>query len=240
MTWPFEIAERDHTIQNPTSAEKILRLGRCMRLDASSTILDLACGKGEPAILLAAEFGCRVTGVELRPAFADAARERAATAGLAGLIDIHTADASTVGPGNETFDAAMCLGAAFVWGHIGDAVAALRPHVRAGGFVAVGEPFWRTWPLPESVDPQAFVDLASTAGHFKAGGVSLVGLVAGSEDDWDHYESLHWRAIDEWLADNPGHPDAPAIRAQHERFRSEYLRHARALLGWAIFVGRRR
>jgi hypothetical protein len=29
------------------------------------------------------------------------------------------------------------------------------------------------------------------------------------------------------------------VRVQHERFRSEYFRVKRELLGWAIFVGRR-
>jgi hypothetical protein len=59
--------------------------------------------------------------------------------------------------------------------------------------------------------------------------------IAASEDDWDRYESLHWRAIEEWLAQHPGED----FRAQHERHRGDYLRFQRALLGWAIFVGRK-
>ena len=240
MDWPYEIAERDHTIQDPVTPEKIRRLGQHMRLDDSCAVLDLACGKGGPAIVLATAFGCRITGVELRPAFADAARERIAAAGLDHLIDVQTADAATYEGGNQTFDVGMCLGAAFVWGHIGDAAAALRPMVRPGGFIAVGEPFWRSWPPPSGVEPQEFVDLPTTVARFEGAAVSLVGLVAAGEDDWDHYESLHWRAIEEWLADNGDHPDAPAIRRQDERFRTKYLQHQRAALGWAIFVGRRR
>ena len=62
-------------------------------------------------------------------------------------------------------------------------------------------------------------------------------LIASSEDDWDTYESLHWRALEEWLAANPDDPDAPTIRERFEDGRDRYLRHERALLGWAIFVG---
>jgi hypothetical protein len=60
-------------------------------------------------------------------------------------------------------------------------------------------------------------------------------MIAASDDDWDRYESLHWRAIEEWLAE---HTDEE-FRAQHERFRRDYLGAQRALLGWAIFVGRK-
>jgi SAM-dependent methyltransferase len=70
MDWPYEIAERDHEIQNPTSAEKILLLGSYLRLTAESRVLDVACGKGGPAAILAAAYGCRITGVEIRPEFA--------------------------------------------------------------------------------------------------------------------------------------------------------------------------
>ena len=240
MSWPFEIAERDHAIQDPISAEKIRRLGDYLRLDDSSTVLDLACGKAGPAMVLAAQFGCRVTGVELRPAFADAARARVAAAGLDHLIDIHVGDAAAYEGGSEAFDAGLCLGASFIWGHIGDAASTLRRTVRQGGFVAVGEPYWRTWPLPPELAREEFVDLPATVARFESADVSLTGLIAASEDDWDHYESLHWRAIEEWLAENSDHADASEIRRQDDEFRSHYLRAQRANLGWAIFVGRRR
>src|SRR4029453_18963463 len=82
VSWSWEVAERDHQIQDPTSAEKIRLLGEYLRLDASSRVLDLACGKAGPAIVLAEAFGCRVQGVELRPEFADEARARVESRGL--------------------------------------------------------------------------------------------------------------------------------------------------------------
>jgi SAM-dependent methyltransferase len=235
VTWSWEVAERDHEIQDPTSDEKIRLIGEYLRLGRSSRVLDLACGKAGPAIVLAEAFGCRIQGVELRPHFAEEARARVAARGLDSLVSIETADAAAYPLEAESWDAALCLGASFVWGNIGDAANALAPAVRPGGFVAIGEPFWRQ----EAVEADDFVDLAATVERFRSGGVALTGLIAASEDDWDRYESLHWRAVEEWLAANPGHADAAAMGERHVVFRDNYIRKHRSQLGWAIFVGRK-
>ena len=65
-------------------------------------------------------------------------------------------------------------------------------------------------------------------------------MIASSEDDWDRYETLHWQAVEPWLAENADDPAAPEVRAHHERAKRVYLRHGRDVLGWAIFVGWRR
>jgi hypothetical protein len=62
---------------------------------------------------------------------------------------------------------------------------------------------------------------------------------AASEDDWDAYESLHWRALEDWLAEHPDDPDVDDIRKLHEEARDQYLTVRRGLLDWGIFVGRK-
>jgi SAM-dependent methyltransferase len=230
VDWSYEVAERDHVIQNPTSAGKVRLLGEYVRLGPGARVLDVACGKAGPAAVLASTFGCSITGLELRSEFASDARARIREQGLQALVEIHVGDARDYPLEPEAWDAALCLGAAFVWGNIGDAAAALTPVVKRGGFVAIGEPYWRT---PSRID-DGYMDLAATADRFTAAGLALTGIIAASEDDWDRYESLHWRALEEWLATQT---DADDIRAQHERRRREHLTFRRDQLGWAIFVG---
>jgi SAM-dependent methyltransferase len=239
MPWYFAVAEHDHVLQNPTSAEKIRMLGERLRLGPESRVLDMACGKAGPATLLASTFGCHVVGVERSSEFADAARERVARAGLDDRVEIIEGDAEAYPIEPGTFDAALCLGASFVWDGLDGTLAALTPAVRGGGHVAVGEPFWRSWPVPDGVDDQGYVPLRETAAKLEEADLALVTLIASSEDDWDTYESLHWRALEEWLAAHPDDPDASTIRERYEANRDAYLRHERALLGWAIFVGRK-
>jgi SAM-dependent methyltransferase len=240
VPWFFAVAERDHELQNPTSREKILLLGERLRLTPDSRVLDLACGKAGPAVLLASTFGCHVVGVERAPEFVAAARARVAAARLTERVEIVEGDAEAFPADPGAFDAALCLGASFVWHGLAGTLAALTPAVPPGGHVVVGEPYWRTWPLPENVDDQGFLPLAETVAQIESSGLRLVTLIASSEDDWDTYESLHWRALEEWLADNPRDPDARTIRERHEAARAAYFDHERALLGWAIFVGRKR
>jgi len=236
VPWFFAVSERRHELQNPTSPDKIRRLGELLRLGPDTRVLDLACGKGGPALMLASAFGCHVLGVERAEEFAAAARERAAASRLDHLVEIVEADARSFALEPEAWNVVLCLGASFVWDGLPDTLATLTPAVRPGGYLAVGEPYWRRWPLPEGVADQGFVDLPATVERFTSTGLRLVGLIASSVDDWDRYESLHWRALEEWLAAHPDDPDADGIRERHERYRDDYLGHERELLGWAIFA----
>jgi hypothetical protein len=131
------------------------------------------------------------------------------------LVEIIDSDARdfTLEPG--VWDVALCLGATFVWDDLDGTLAALVPAVRPGGHVAVGEPFWRTAP-PPSID-----------------------AMGSSTDDWDRYESLHWRAVEDWLAEQEhGSLEAVEVRGENERHKRRYLEVGRDHLGWAILVGR--
>ena len=78
----YIVAERDHELQNPITADKRRLLGERLRLGRDSRVLDIASGRGGPAVLLAREFGCTVEGVEIAPEFHAVSVERAAAAGL--------------------------------------------------------------------------------------------------------------------------------------------------------------
>jgi SAM-dependent methyltransferase len=243
MPWWFHVVESKHELQNPTSVEKIRLLGERMNLGADSRVLDIGSGRGGPAVLLAASFGCHLTCIEQSDAFADAARRRATYAGVEELVELFTADARDFPLEVDHYDAALCLGASFIWGTLPEAVAALAPTVHPDGFLAIGEPYWRTWPLPDGFETEEgwdFLPLPETVARFETGVVEFVTLIASSQDDWDRYESLHWHALEDWLHENANDRDAERFREMGRRYRDAYLRWNRELLGWGIFVGRKR
>jgi SAM-dependent methyltransferase len=238
MPWYYEIAERDHDIQNPTSPEKIRQIGEWLRLGPESRVLDIACGRGGPALVLASAFGCRITGVERAPEFAAVARERAADAGLSDLIEIVESDGRDFPLEPDAWDAALCLGATFVWDDLDGTLSALVPVVRPEGHVVVGEPYWRSGP-PDGMDDMGYLSLPETAARVERHGVTLIGLIGSSTDDWDRYESLHWRATEDWIAEQRhDDPAAEEIRSANEEHKRTYLER-RDALGWAIFLARK-
>lgn len=232
------VAEASHELQNPISREKLVLLGERIGLGPGSRVLDVASGRGGPAVLLAQTFGCTVRGVEISPDFHAVAVERATSAGLK-EVSFELGDGAAAAHDPESYDAALCLGASFVYGSLADTVDALAPRVRPGGHVVVGEPYWRRLPLPEDYDDrdEPWTTLEGTVTIFETSGLPVVSLIAASEDDWDRYETLHWQTVESWLRENPDDPDAAEIRARHQRHKRTYLRHGREVLGWAIFVG---
>src|SRR5262245_46620797 len=200
----YVVAERDHELQNPTSVEKLVLLGERLGLGPGSRVLDIASGRGGPALVLARTFGCRVEGIEVAPEFHAAAVERAAAEGLADRLSFRLGDASLEKLEPGAYDAALCLGATFVYGGLGPTLDALCPCVPPGGYVAVGEPYWRTGPLPDDYEEHdaPYTSLDDTVTSIESHRVSVVGVIAASEDDWDRYETLRWRTVEEWLVTN--------------------------------------
>jgi SAM-dependent methyltransferase len=238
----FVVAESAHEIQNPTSREKLFVLGRRLGLGPDARVLDVASGRGGPALLLAQEFGCLVHGIEIAPEFHAVAVERVAEAGLEERVSFELGDGASASLEPEAYDAALCLGASFVFGDLAETVDRLAPAVKPGGHLAVGEPFWRRLPLPDDYGDrdEPWTTLEGTVTIFETSGLPVVSVIASSEDDWDRYETLHWQAVERWLAANPDDPDTAEIRSRHEQYKRNYLRHQREHLGWAIFVGWKR
>ena len=238
----YVVAESTHELQNPTSPEKLLLVAKRLGLGPGSIVLDIASGRGGPAILLARETGCSVHGVEISPDFHAVAARRAADAGVADRVAFELGNAAEASPEPEAYDAALCLGASFVYGGLVQTIDALAPAVRPGGHVAVGEPYWRRLPLPDDYPDRGdpWTTLEGTVSMFETTGMPVVSVIASSEDDWDRYETLHWQAVEGWLVENPSDPDAPEIQRRHEREKRTYLRHGRELVGWAILVGWKR
>ena len=181
--------------------------------------------------MLATTSAARIIGIERSPEFAEAARERVARGGRRGAgsrSSRPTPHAYPLEP--EAWDARSASARPSSSDDLAGTLAALAPTVRAGGHVVVGEPYWRSGRCrARSIDDQGFVTLPRDrrSGSRRPASRSSA-LIASSEDDWDRYESLHWRALEEWLAENPGDPDATEIRERHERARDAYLRRERA------------
>ncbi len=119
-------------------------------------VLDLASGPGTTALLLAAEYGISVDGVDLGPASIAKATAAAADAGLDGRVRFHHGDAEQVPFDDGTFDAVVCECAFCTFPDKPTAAAEIARVLRPGGRAGLTDVTLRRGGLP--------ADLAGLAG----------------------------------------------------------------------------
>lgn len=240
-----EIAEARHRILNPLLEPQLRLLGEIVSAGAGTRVLDLACGKGELLCRWAEWFGAGGIGVDLSPVFAAAARSRAVELGVADRVEIVEGDAGVYRAAPAAYQVACCIGATWIGGGLAGTIDLLRPALRPGGLLLVGEPYWIDAPPVDALaaygfGPDDYVSLEGTADRLNAAGLELVEMVLATPESWDRYEASQWLAVTDWLAANPGDPDHDAMRRFRDENRRAYLRWGRRLLGWGVFVARPR
>ncbi|WP_335982288.1 MULTISPECIES: methyltransferase domain-containing protein [Streptomycetaceae] len=237
-----EIAESGHRILNPITEEKLMLLGEICRLREGQRQLDLACGKGEMLARWAERYGTGGVGVDLSEVFLTAARLRAAELGVAERLDFVRGDAGAYEAEPAAYDVVSCIGATWIGGGLGGTIELLRPALRPGGLMLIGEPYL-TEPAPEEAleamgfGPEEFTSLVGTSERFEAAGTELVEMVLADGDSWDRYVAEQWFAISDWLrAVPPDHRDAADMREFLAHSRRTHLEYQRRYLGWGVFV----
>jgi SAM-dependent methyltransferase len=80
-----------------------------MGLTADNHVLDVGCGIGGATRYLASAVGCRVTGIDLTPAYIAAAEDLARRTGLTGRVTYRVASALAMPFENAAFEAAITL-----------------------------------------------------------------------------------------------------------------------------------
>jgi SAM-dependent methyltransferase len=88
-------------------ADAVDRLLPALALTPAMTVLDVGSGLGGPARQIARSTGCTVVGVDLTPAYVDAARALTGAAGLSGQVEFVCADVARIR--RSDFDAANTM-----------------------------------------------------------------------------------------------------------------------------------
>ncbi|WP_024516393.1 class I SAM-dependent methyltransferase [Bradyrhizobium sp. Tv2a-2] len=102
---PQQLAALDHFHTRGLAATE--DLARLAGITADMSVLDVGSGVGGPARLLAAIFGCRVTGVDLSEPFVDAARYLTERTGQGDRVKFQAASALELPFDDASFDAVL-------------------------------------------------------------------------------------------------------------------------------------
>ena len=165
--------ETELTDQNHSGGIGSVReLAQAAGVTPSSVVVDVGCGLGGSARVLAAEFGCHVIGIERDAARCNDARQLTALVGLDHLVTIHHQDALAGDIPVHDVDVLWGQGA---WVHFDSAdhfLARWIPTLRPGGHVALADAFLMREPAGREAEA----------------------LVADLESSW----AAHLRTTDDW------------------------------------------
>jgi SAM-dependent methyltransferase len=133
-------------------------LAQALGPNPGDAVLDVGSGLGGPARLLAAEYRCDVTGIDLSDEFVEVATRLTERAGLSELVRFRQGDALDLPFADESFDHAVTQHVAMNIADRPRLYAGIRRLIRPGGRLALhdvvagnGEPL--RFPVPWSRDP---------------------------------------------------------------------------------------
>ncbi len=240
----FDITHKYHIFCNPMSNEKFERFCNLLSLSKDSRVLDIACGKGEVLVRLAEKYRISGVGVDISPfCIRDCKEKHRQRAAETDLTFIELDGAKYQPASGELFDVVMCLGASWVFeDHIGT-LRALKRMVRPGGLVIVGEPFWLKEPDTEYLKAIGMTRDSSRSHEENVYqgeeiGLSCLYTLVSNKDDWDHYETLQWWAVDNYIQSHRDDPDNQELLEKTKIEKRLYLRWGRDTFNWAVYIFR--
>ncbi|MBK7405109.1 MAG: class I SAM-dependent methyltransferase [Phycisphaerales bacterium] len=202
--------------------------------------IDIGCGKGSLLGMLA-ERGWTGIGLERSPLMAAEARRLAARRGLEPQMRVIEGDARVAADAmaDASVDLAACVGSAHALGSLETTMAQMRRLVRPGGYLLLGDLYWRRPPAPALL--QALEMPADAIGNLLdlfsspiRAGLSPLGCLTTTPAEFHTYEATQREAAVAWHAANPSHPDAGEILAQTERWWRLYESYTRDAFGFAL------
>jgi ubiquinone/menaquinone biosynthesis C-methylase UbiE len=165
-------------------AEKAVRRLRCLPVDPAWSYLDVGCGNGAAALLVAASFGMHVVGVDVDPQQIALARTAAGDRPDARFV---TADATRLPFDDGWFDVVATNKTTHHVPHWSSALAEMRRVLKPNGYLVYADlkaPSWLVWALRP---------FASHAGVFTDADLdrSFASLQPVHRDmGWLHYEAI--------------------------------------------------
>ena len=238
----YDITHKKHIICNPMSKFKLDGLSLLLDIKTGSKVLDIGCGKGEFLVRLAELFNIHGIGVDISPYFIkDCVKKKSERIPKSDIEFLEMDGAKYKPENNGLFDLTTCLGASFVYNGFTGTINALKKMTKPEGLLIIGEPYWLKDP-PEEYLKISGINKEDFNNHFKnidsaeKEGLNCIYTLVSSHDDWDHYETLQWWSVYDYVALNPDDSDNSELLEKIEKAKTEYLLYGRDTLGWAIYI----
>jgi SAM-dependent methyltransferase len=223
----------------PLDSKHARQLVATLRPLTGASIVDLGCGWAELLLrVLVDEPTAWGVGIDRDATAIERARRNAEARGLHDRVRLDCGDAAAW---SDRTDVAVVVGASHAWGGTAATLRAVRPLLRPGGRLLLGEGFWERPPTPEALAAlEAQADEYSTLGGLVdlcvEDGYRLLAVSTASPAEWDDFESRFCAGRERWLLQHPDAPNADELRAEIDTHRANWLHGYRGVLGFAYLT----
>ncbi len=211
---------------NPLDPAQVDEVIERIPLQPGARVLDIGCGPGELLLRLQARHDIRGVGIDDSPVQIAEAQRRAPDQ------EFLCADADTYE--GRDFDLVACLGSVHA---LEDGLARLAAMTKRGGWVLLGDGYWRREPDPVYLSTLGATrdELPDRTGLLMSGvrhGLTTTYVAETSDEAWDRYE---------WTLIHNGETDGrPEVAEWAARARTRYAGPGgRGTLGFALVLMRR-
>lgn len=166
-----------------SDAELIACILEDLHLPASTSVIDLGCGKGAVAVEIAEKLDWRVLGIELFEPFVASCNELAKSRGLSDRCRFVHGDILKMVTMVEPADVAVLAALGDVLGRLDDTVAVIRQYVKSGGYMLVSDAFVKPGGSSSFPGFERYARHDETIARLTACGDKLVREVLEPEDD---------------------------------------------------------
>lgn len=238
------ISHRDLIYCNPLSLTKMETVIGLLELAPGARVLDIGSGKAELLIRLVERYNVEAVGIDRSPHFLLEARQQVTSRIPFGKLTLKEVDATEFQINPTSLDLAICIGATEIFGGYKNTLQTLANLVQPNGQILIADLYWKREPDPDylvafGVSQNEYTTHAQNVAIGVAQNLVPVYATVSNDDEWDYYEWMHLRAVENYAMQHPDDPDVPALLTRIRTWRDLYLGWGRDILGFGIYLFRK-
>lgn len=184
------IAHKKHKFCNPIGERKTERMLNLVQLKNNDKVIDIGAGKCEALIRLIEKYNVTATGIDISERFIEEARSNSINRINSDRLNLIKGNVQSIISDcpDASYDLGICIGSTHALGGFENTIRELKKCVKAGGYIIIGECYWKSKPSNEYLTELGAKesDYKTHYGNIKAAEeldlISLWSLVASDEN----------------------------------------------------------